>query len=194
MTDFQKGDLVLVDDLGDRLNASGSGEIVGFEEDWPIVSPIRSTGWHGWKRPISFRPDRLTKLPPLSAPAPAVAGAMLGFESGATRNRKENELQYEGFISPLALQMFAEYMHENRFTADGSVRASDNWQKGIPDESYRDSLLRHVMDLWLIYRDWGSKAREGGDKRKALAGAFFNLQGLMHNLALLDLEDEGGEA
>lgn len=111
---------------------------------------------------------------------------MLGFESGATRNRKENELQYEGFISPLALQMFAKYMHEHRHTADGEVRASDNWQKGIPDESYRDSLLRHVIDIWMIYRDWAALARDG-DKREALAGAFFNLQGLMHNLALEEL-------
>lgn len=112
---------------------------------------------------------------------------MLDFDSGATRNRKENELQYEGFLSPLALKMFAEYMHENRHTADGGVRDSDNWQKGIPDESYRDSLLRHIFDIWMIYRGWPEAARDGGDKRKALAGAFFNLQGLMHNLALEEL-------
>lgn len=125
-------------------------------------------------------------LGPPIVPLGSAAEKMLGFESGATRNRKENELQYEGFISPLALQMFAKYMHEHRHTADGEVRASDNWQKGIPDESYRDSLLRHVIDIWMIYRDWAALARDG-DKREALAGAFFNLQGLMHNLALEEL-------
>jgi len=105
-------------------------------------------------------------------------GKMLEFETGATRNRKENELAYEGFLSPLALKMFAEYMHEHRFTADGSVRDPDNWQKGMPLDSYMDSLLRHVMDLWLIHRGFASEARE--NLRSALSGLFFNVQGYMH--------------
>lgn len=112
-------------------------------------------------------------------------GMMLEFASGAVRNRKENELAYSGFLSPLALQMFARYMHIHRLTADGSVRDPDNWQRGIPDESYIDSLLRHVMDLWLIYRGYPEAAREA--KFAALAGAFFNVQGLMHNYMTEDV-------
>jgi hypothetical protein len=121
-----------------------------------------------------------------NGPAPAV----LDFESGATRNCKEHELRYDGFLSPLALQLFAEYMHKNRVTADGSIREPDNWQKGIPDASYVDSLLRHVIDIWMIYRGWESKARDGGDKRAAIAGAMFNVQGLAHNLVLEELAPE----
>jgi hypothetical protein len=107
------------------------------------------------------------------------AGNMAVFGTGATRNRKENELRYDGFLSPLALQMFARYMHKNRKTADGTIREPDNWQKGMPDASYLDSLLRHVMDIWLIYRGFPEAAREG--KFESLSGAFFNIQGLMHN-------------
>lgn len=112
-------------------------------------------------------------------------GNMLAFDTGATRNRKENELRYDGFLSPLALQMFARYMHKNRKTADGTIREPDNWQKGMPNESYLDSLLRHVMDIWLIYRGYPEAARES--KFEALSGAFFNIQGLMHNWMTEDI-------
>jgi hypothetical protein len=115
-------------------------------------------------------------------------GAMAQFSTGATRNRKENELRYDGFLSPLALQMFARYMHKNRKTADGTMREPDNWQKGMPDASYLDSLLRHVMDIWLIYRGYPEAAREG--KFEALSGAFFNIQGLMHNWMTEDVSLE----
>lgn len=107
--------------------------------------------------------------------------AMLNFETGANRNRKEEEIRYEGFLSPLAIRMFGEYMHKHRFTADGSVRDPDNWQKGIPLDSYMDSLWRHVMDLWLIHDGYPELARE--DLESALSGLFFNVQGYMHETA-----------
>lgn len=103
---------------------------------------------------------------------------MLGFETGATRNLKDGEISFEGFLSPLTLLMFGEYMHQHRFTADGNVREPDNWQKGIPLESYMDSMFRHVMDLWLHHRGMGDLARES--LRDALAGLFFNVQGYAH--------------
>jgi len=114
---------------------------------------------------------------------------MLLFETGANRNRKENELAYEGFLSPLALKLFAEYMHQHRFTADGSVRDPDNWQKGMPLDSYMDSLLRHVMDLWLIHRGYASEARES--LKEALGGLFFNVQGYMHETVKRELFTQG---
>lgn len=186
MNEFIKvGDSVIVSNEGKAGNYGGLGRVTEVASEWFKVAPVCPVGNPNWDIEWHFVPSRVKLAPPLNVRG---EGQMLGFASGATRNRKENELQYEGFVSPLALQMFAEYMHEHRHTADGSVRDSDNWQKGIPDESYRDSLLRHVMDLWLIYRGWDEQAREDGDLRKALAGAYFNVQGLMHNLALRDLE------
>lgn len=103
------------------------------------------------------------------------------FETGATRNVDDDQLDYEGFLSPLALHAFAEYMHEHRFQANGEVRASDNWQKGIPYESYMKSLTRHFMDLWLHWRDAPELAREA-DPKKVLAAILFNAQGALHEM------------
>lgn len=98
------------------------------------------------------------------------------FETGATRNNDENQLDFEGFLSPAVLKAFAEYMHRNRRQADGSIRSSDNWQNGIPLDSYMKSLLRHVMDLWMIHR--GLPPREDFDA--AVGGILFNAMGYWH--------------
>jgi len=51
---------------------------------------------------------------------------MRTFKTGATRNDDTGKLDFEGFLSPIALEKFAEYMHKNRIQADGNVRDSDN--------------------------------------------------------------------
>jgi hypothetical protein len=102
--------------------------------------------------------------------------AIRTFQSGANRNSDKDKLDYEGFINPLTLKTFAEYMHKHRFLEDGSMRASDNWQKGIPQEEYVKSLIRHVMDLWLENR--GYESREG--KIDAVCGILFNAFGYLH--------------
>ena len=76
-------------------------------------------------------------------------------------------------------------MHTHRIQADGGLRASDNWQKGIPLDAYMKSLLRHVMDLWLIHRgneviDPATGALVSRDQ--ALCGVLFNTQGYLHEL------------
>jgi hypothetical protein len=38
---------------------------------------------------------------------------------------------YEGFLSPPVIEAFGRYMHKNRRLADGSMRASDNWQRAF---------------------------------------------------------------
>lgn len=101
---------------------------------------------------------------------------MRQFDTGSTRNDDTDNLDYEGFLSPIAIQMFAEYMHENQLQADGTMRSSDNWQKGIPTDSYMKSMFRHFFDVWLEHR--GLQSREG--MNKALSGLFFNVQGYMH--------------
>lgn len=109
-------------------------------------------------------------------PSPA---AVRLFESGATRDQDVNKLDYEGFLSPRVLQRFAEYMHENRKQTDGALRDSDNWQKGIPKDAYMKSLLRHLMDVWLMHR---AKAYPAEDMEKALCAVIFNAQGYLFEL------------
>jgi hypothetical protein len=79
-------------------------------------------------------------------------GPVRTFETGATRDTEEGKLDYEGFLSPAVLKRYAEYMHEHRLQKDGTMRASDNWQKGMPLDVYIKSLFRHFMDLWQMHR------------------------------------------
>ena len=100
------------------------------------------------------------------------------FETGATRNLEENKYDYDGFLSPLVIERFGEYMHKNRKQADGSVRDSDNWQKGIPKTSYMKSKWRHFFNTWKAFR--GYKTEE--DIEESLCAELFNTQGLLHEI------------
>src|SRR3990167_2319911 len=106
------------------------------------------------------------------------------FESGASKSDDSNHLDFEGFLSPLVLEYFAEYMHKNRFQKDGTVRDSDNWQKGISPDTYMKSLLRHVMTLWYVHRHGPSISKDSIED--SLAAILFNAQGyLFERLKLL---------
>jgi hypothetical protein len=104
---------------------------------------------------------------------------MREFESGATRDNDEDKFDYEGFLSPLVLQRYAQYMHANRVQADGELRDSDNWQKGIPRDAYMKSAWRHFMDCWRHHRDPGviDTVRE-----EALCALMFNIMGYLHEV------------
>lgn len=113
------------------------------------------------------------------------------FDTGATRDSEDGKLDFEGFLSPRVLWAFAEYMDAHRVQTDGDLRASDNWQKGIPLDAYMKSLLRHAVDLWLIHR--GHEVRRPEDGKvvtlaDALGACMFNVQGYWHET----LKREGG--
>jgi len=101
---------------------------------------------------------------------------MRKFTTGATRNSDEDKFDYEGFLSPLVLERFAEYMHKHRKQADGELRSSDNWQKGIPKEAYMKSGWRHFFSWWKAHR--GLKTEE--DIEESLCALLFNVQGYLH--------------
>lgn len=98
------------------------------------------------------------------------------FESGATRDLDVDKYDYDGFLSPLALEAFAAYMHKHRLLQDGTLRASDNWKQGIPLEAYAKSEWRHHMDFWKLHH--GLPAREG--MVDTLCALWFNVQGYLH--------------
>lgn len=72
---------------------------------------------------------------------------------------------------------FGRYMNTHRYQADGKVRDSDNWQKGIPMDQYMKSLFRHFVDLWDCHRNGGCSPMT---RRDLLAAVFFNTQGYWH--------------
>jgi hypothetical protein len=103
---------------------------------------------------------------------------MREFETGATRNVDSSEPDYEGFLSPLVLVRFAAYMHKHRIQADGKLRASDNWKKGIPFDSYMKSGFRHFMDWYLAHNNFES--REGLEE--GICALLFNAMGYLHEV------------
>lgn len=198
LAEAMKRDLVQVCDVdcvfvlpGYEESKGGSMEIfTAHALGKPVYSILSGREIHDYPRPEEFdanaymegtrewAPDQLSIQATSEISEKVEISKMLGFDTGATRNRKEDEIKFEGFLSPLALLMYGEYMHKHRFTADGTTRAADNWQNGIPLDSYMDSMLRHVMDVWLIHRGHRELARES--LKEALSGLFFNVQGYAH--------------
>ena len=110
--------------------------------------------------------------------APGIART---FDTGATRDTDNGKLDYEGFLSPLVIKRFAEYMHVCRLQSDGKLRASDNWRKGIPRKVYMSSMFRHFVSVW-------SAHRRGEDCQEELCALLFNVMGM------LDVQLQGFDA
>lgn len=130
--------------------------------------------------------DLVESWDPAKAPAPHGAEpAIRTFGTGATRNLDNNKLDHEGFLSPLVIEAFGNYMQSHRLQKDGTMRASDNWQKGIPFDAYMKSGWRHFFDWWKLHRGFDATSPEDGheiDKVEALCALMFNVQGYMHEL------------
>ena len=100
------------------------------------------------------------------------------FDTGATRDTDTDKYDYEGFLSPIVLRRYAAYMHENRVQADGQVRDSDNWQKGIPKAAYMKSMWRHFMGVWNDHRTNHIISREA--QQDSLCALMFNVMGYLY--------------
>lgn len=95
------------------------------------------------------------------------------FDTGATRDVDDGKLDFDGFLSPLPLEAFAQYMHKNRYQKDGTIRDGDNWQHGIPRPVYRKSAWRHFFAWW-------KKHRAGEDVTEEACALLFNIMGDLH--------------
>ncbi len=104
---------------------------------------------------------------------------MRTFASGATRDTTVGKSEPWGFMSALAEKRFCEYMTKHRVQADGSLRDSDNWKRGIPVPVYAHSLSRHIQDLRLILELSSFQARDP-DLEEVLCAILFNVQGMLH--------------
>lgn len=117
---------------------------------------------------------------------------MRTFKTGATRDNDNTKLDYEGFLSPLVLERYAQYMNIHRIQADGKLRDSDNWQKGIPLVAYIKSLFRHMLDVWRIHRGYETiNGNEEVNIEDALCAVIFNASGYLHEyLKMFDNPEE----
>jgi hypothetical protein len=109
------------------------------------------------------------------------------FGTGATRDLDANKLDFEGFLSPLVLERYAEHMHKARRMPDGSMRESDNWQLGIPVPVYMKSLFRHFFSVWKLFRGLPVTEVVKGetivkDLETELCATLFNASGMLHEV------------
>lgn len=95
------------------------------------------------------------------------------FSTGATRDTNEGKLDFRGFLSPSVIKRYAEYMHKNRIQSDGELRAGDNWKKGIPKDTYMESMWRHFFSVWDGFEN-------GADIDEELCALLFNVCGMLH--------------
>ena len=107
------------------------------------------------------------------------------FKSGATRDTDEGKYDYEGFFSPIVVERYGQYMHKHRKQSDGSLRTSDNWQKGIPVEAYIKSAWRHFLDIWFIHRGYKRFDKQRNEEilmEEALCALLFNVMGYLYEV------------
>lgn len=110
---------------------------------------------------------------------------MREFKTGATRDTDAGKNDYEGFYSPLVVEAFGDYMNKHRIQADGKLRDSDNWQKGIPKDAYMKSLWRHFLDAWFIHRGYKRIDKQTGEEltmKEVLCAILFNVQGYLFEI------------
>ncbi len=106
------------------------------------------------------------------------------FESGATRDTDQNKPDYEGFLSPLVIERYGQYMNKHRKQAGGKLRDSDNWQKGIPLNVYMKSAWRHFVDWWKFHRGLALNKTTPSDEdlEDSICALIFNASGYLHEL------------
>ncbi len=110
-------------------------------------------------------------------------GDIRTFSTGATRDTDATKNDYEGFLSPVVIVRFGDYMTVHRKQSNGQLRDSDNWQKGIPRKQYLKSLWRHFLDLWLIQRGH-IRFASSPDVEDTLCAVMFNAMGLLHEIMI----------
>jgi hypothetical protein len=124
---------------------------------------------------------------------PQTEASVRQFGTGATRDLDANKLDFEGFLSPLVLERYAEHMHKARKMPDGSMRESDNWQLGIPVVAYMKSLFRHFFSVWKLHRGLPVTEVVRGetivkDLETELCAVLFNASGMLHEVLKAKLQ------
>ena len=93
------------------------------------------------------------------------------FTTGAIRDLDDTKEDYIETISWIAMRRYAQYM-----TGKKSKYGAGNFKKGIPVESYEQSLVRHVQK-YLANKYEGQDIEKQEDHLSAI---LFNVFGIIH--------------
>jgi hypothetical protein len=105
------------------------------------------------------------------------------FGTGATRSPDTGRYDPEGYLSPIVVERFCQYMQKHQYQSDGTLRASDNWQKGMPRETYLKGMFRHFLHLWTRHRGYAVKdTNAAGSIEEDLCALLFNVQGYLFEI------------
>jgi len=123
---------------------------------------------------------RAAQLEPKKYPSQTEA-VVRSFETGATRSADASRYDPEGFLSPIVIERYCEYMNKHRVQADGTLRASDNWTKGMPLATYIKGLWRHFLHLWTRHRGYTPTDKgAAADIEEDCCAIMFNVMGYLH--------------
>lgn len=132
---------------GKFTHTPGQGHIVPAAETYTPAGALVGNFASNQNPPVTWLPLDVGPHNPGS-----IAEFVRKFETGATRSADTGRYDPEGFMHPVVIERFCEYMHKNRLQPDGTIRDSDNWQKGIPFATYVKGLWRHFLHLWTRHR------------------------------------------
>lgn len=153
-----------------RVALATGKPIIEFETAHDISEHVRN-----FYNPQHYRGDGWGGQVMLREPEPHLVRQ---FDSGATRSSEDGKHDPEGFLDPAVLERFFVYMHKHRHLPDGSLRDSDNWQKGFGIDSIAKSLIRHFFDFWNLHRGNPVVRPEDGtepDMEDTLMALLFNV-------------------
>ena len=105
---------------------------------------------------------------------------MKTFDTGATRDEDYDKLNYADGLSEQVDERYLLYLQKHRTLPDGSLRAWNNWKKGIPKDRYRQSLMRHVRHL--NKKLMGLPVPEDASLEDLCCAVRFNVDGLLFEL------------
>jgi len=154
------------------------------------VDPRPARGWNKEKPAPEVAPAEFFAADSIDAAAERLTDMRTAlirkFESGATRSSAAGKPEYAGYLSPRVIEAFGRYMFEHQLQADGTVRDCRNWQKGIPLESYMQSMFRHFMEVWLHYEAFRGDSEHIRQNEQeiiaSLMALLFNVQGMSHEI------------
>lgn len=176
---FKVGDRVFCFWMAGKI---GSGTVTLCANDHPLMDTFYYEVLGDGDRETTYWEETdLSPVPVKPVDTTEKSASMRVFDTGATRDNDTEKIDFEGFLSPLALEAFAIYMHKNRVQADGTIRDADNWQKGIPKSVYMKSMWRHFFAVWKNYR-------QNEPYTEDLCALLFNTQGMLHTLQAEQLE------